>query len=148
MGWKAGQGSCAGLKVFNRGLNAWSNHAAGTRWTQLSIKSTNGKRDMRAVEAQLSQTLVHWAKQASERLNPPWDVQVMRPVPDAAQRAWLGADELLVALDPATNRLLRYEPCKLRSVLFPSLRMKLHPQPADRGAEGRGQDLGASVGRC
>ena len=102
----------------------------------------------RAVEAQLSQTLVHWAEQASERLNLPWDVQVMRPVPDAAQRAWLGADELLVALDPATNRLLRYEPCKLRSVLCPSLRMKLHPQPADRGAEGRGQDLGASVGRC
>ena len=39
-------------------------------------------------------------------------VQVMRSIPDPVQRAWLGADELLVALDPATNRLLRYEPCR------------------------------------
>ena len=36
----------------------------------------------------------------------------MRSIPDPVQRAWLGADELLVALDPATNRLLRYEPCR------------------------------------
>ncbi len=35
--------------------------------------------------------------------------QVMQPVPNPVQRQRLGDSELVVALDPATNRLLRYQ---------------------------------------
>ena len=37
----------------------------------------------------------------------------MQSVPDPVQRAWLGAESLLMAIDAATQRLLAYEPCEL-----------------------------------